>query len=252
MTTSAERGFTIIEVMLFLAVTGALFAALMIGVGTGVTQQRYLDSVRSFKALVQNQYAAVINTENQNITTQQCDPSTGAIQSGARGNWGASDCVILGRAIVVRSDNKVEVSSVTAPDMTDNDAARSSNDIDVFASYFKPQLATFDLETVDIDWESKLMKPDPGTGGMTPVSTEVILILRSPNTGLIRTFVTDNWGSANLVDVIVPSNTTNPLKLCITNDSTGLLPIQMITIDPTIAGADAVKLDGGQGTECQS
>ncbi len=254
MTTSAERGFTIIEVMLFLAVTGALFAALMIGVGTGVTQQRYLDSVRSFKALVQNQYAAVINTENQNITSQQCNSSTGAIQSGTRGNWGASDCVILGRAIVVRQTDggdKVEVSSVTAPDAANNDAARSSNDIDVFKNYFKPQLTTFDLEAVSMDWGSKLMQP--GISHMASVNTEVILILRSPNTGLIRTFVTNNWATSDLVSVITSSGaTTNPLEFCIANDSTGLLPQQMVTIDPAIASADAVKLDGGLGARCPS
>ena len=256
MTTRAERGFTIIEVMLFLAITGALSAALMIGVGTGVTQQRYLDSVRSFKALVQNQYAAVINTENQNVTTQQCNSSTGAIESGARGDWGASDCVILGRAIVVRQadgGDKVEVSSVTAPDAANDDAVQSSNDIDVFKDHFRPQLATFDLETVSMDWGSKLMQPATGTGSMTSVGTEVVLILRSPNTGLIRTFVTNNWATSDLVDVITSSGSTaNPLEFCVTNGSTGLLPQQMLTIDPTIASADAVKLDGGLGARCRS
>lgn len=41
MITSKERGFTVIELMLFLGVTGALFAALMFGVNASVNQQRY-------------------------------------------------------------------------------------------------------------------------------------------------------------------------------------------------------------------
>ena len=49
-----SKGFTIIEVMLFLAVTGALAVAILVGSGVAIGQQRYKDSVNSLQSFIQS------------------------------------------------------------------------------------------------------------------------------------------------------------------------------------------------------
>lgn len=249
--TTTERGFTIIEVMLFLGITGALFAALMIGVNAGVTQQRYLDSVRSYKSLLQDQYASALNVRNQDVSDKACNTETWTVGDGQRGNWGASDCVILGRAIqVTNSGQTVQTSSVIGH-LSDTTSVDNLRDIDAIAAY-KPSISDFDLQSTDIDWGSSLTLPQDNPGGSVVKSSALILVLRSPVSGVLYTF----WSATkpgSLLDMLDSSHATQPLKNCISNETRGMLPTQMVIINPTVASADAVSVDGGNGndTGCQ-
>ena len=60
-----RRGFTLIEVALFLAVTGALFAAIAVGVQNSIFQQRFNDSVQNFTDFLRNVYAGVTNVQEK-------------------------------------------------------------------------------------------------------------------------------------------------------------------------------------------
>jgi type II secretory pathway pseudopilin PulG len=57
-------GFTLIEVLLFLAVSTLIIVALMTGIGTTVARQRYNDSVQDLVQYLRKQYADVITTAN--------------------------------------------------------------------------------------------------------------------------------------------------------------------------------------------
>lgn len=57
-------GFTLIEVALFLAVTGALFVAILVGTQNSIWQQRYNDATQSFANFVRNVYAEVSNPQS--------------------------------------------------------------------------------------------------------------------------------------------------------------------------------------------
>lgn len=59
-----KHGFTLIEVAIFLAVTGALFAAVTIGVQNSIYQQRYNDTVQSFVDFLGDLYSEVLNVQN--------------------------------------------------------------------------------------------------------------------------------------------------------------------------------------------
>jgi type II secretory pathway pseudopilin PulG len=255
MAKSTERGFTIVEVVLFLAITGGLFAALMIGVNSGITQQRYLDSVRSYKALLQNQYSEVLNTRNGNVDQRCSQANDGTIDgTGPLLTKGTSKCVILGRAIQITDSGKnVTTSSVTGYDLTGQDSATVSTSDDVTAlKLYKFKVADFDKESVELDWGSYLT-PLPSISG-SPESTAVILILRSPATGLIRiltspkslTNYSDLSGAIDRGDLSI----TKKLENCIKGDS-GLLPKQSVTIDPSIASPDAVITADSNDGDCR-
>jgi type II secretory pathway pseudopilin PulG len=255
MAKSSERGFTIIEVVLFLAITGGLFAALMIGVNAGITQQRYLDSVRSYKALLQNQYSEVLNTRNENVDQKCSLRNDGTVDgTGPLLTKGTSKCVILGRAIRITDGGKnVTTSSVTGYDLTGQDSAKISTSDDATAlKLYQFKVADFDKQTIELDWGSYLT-PLPVISG-NPQSTAVILIVRSPATGLIRIFTSptaltnysDLSGAIDRGDL----SSTRKLESCIKGDS-GLLPKQSIVIDPSVASPDAIMTADSSSGDCR-
>lgn len=262
--TGTERGFTIIEVILFLAITGGLFAALMMGVSVGVTQQRYLDSVRSYKALLQDQYVAAVNTRNEDINTVKCNASgDGSLESDETNQSyrnpvrGASKCVILGRAIqivqkpggtlVAPATTEIITSSVTGYDS----GVTTGSDKEAIASY-QPKVALFDRQTASINWDGKLTQAE--RRDQAGLSTAVVLILRSPISGSIVVYAsgTPVNSSGDLSQIFDGDGSQNLtlVKSCVDGDS-GLLPKQMIVIDPKISGPDAVSTDGGANEVCQ-
>ena len=60
-----KKGFTLIEVMLFMVLTGALFVAVAVGTHNSVYQQRYNDSIQNFVEFLRGIYSQVSNVENQ-------------------------------------------------------------------------------------------------------------------------------------------------------------------------------------------
>lgn len=65
-----KLGFTIIEVALVLAITGALFAMVMSNTAIRVASRRYFDSVNDIAENLRNAYSAAINVENYRRNTE--------------------------------------------------------------------------------------------------------------------------------------------------------------------------------------
>ena len=59
-----KRGFTLVEVALFLAVTGLLFVGVVLGIQNSLFQQKYNDSVQGFAEFLRSIYSQTANTEN--------------------------------------------------------------------------------------------------------------------------------------------------------------------------------------------
>lgn len=60
----SKFGFTLIEVTLFLAITGLLFIGIAAGVQNSIFQQRYNDSVQNFAEFLRSIYSQVSNVES--------------------------------------------------------------------------------------------------------------------------------------------------------------------------------------------
>ena len=59
-----HSGFTLIEVSLFLAITGILFVGIAVGTQNSIFQQRFNDSVQSFAEYLRSAYSDVTNVRN--------------------------------------------------------------------------------------------------------------------------------------------------------------------------------------------
>ncbi len=59
-----RRGFTIIEVAIFLVITGALFVAVTVGVQNSISQQRANDATQSFVEYLRSIYGVTMNVQS--------------------------------------------------------------------------------------------------------------------------------------------------------------------------------------------
>lgn len=101
-------GFTIIEVSLFLAISGLLAVGLMAGWTTNINRQRYNDMVNTFKSDIQQVFTEVENPQNSMTQRVRCtDNGTNiSIVLDNSGNTrGTTNCIILGRMISFANPN---------------------------------------------------------------------------------------------------------------------------------------------------
>ena len=183
MGTQVTRGFTIIETMLFLAISGLLIVGMLAGTGASINIQRYRDAVETFKTTLQNQYGELSSVKNDRDDNWTC---TGTAQSEAGGSEarGQSDCVLMGRYLSV-VDSKINISSVLGRENTTTQVA--SNDIEYITKNYVLNVSTVTDESTILEWGTRIAWPASGTGAKTPTTPRslAILFLRSPSSGQI-------------------------------------------------------------------
>lgn len=191
MGSSNKNGFTLIETMLFLAITGALVVAVLIGTGASINVQRYRDSVTSLKSLIQSQYSNVLNVQNQSTSANiSCDSNAKVGTTGAVMPRGQSDCVIMGRYVTINGSN---VTTSTVIGHASGTTTSDLSDIKLIQSY---NLATLpsSTEMSQLEWGTQIAWPKIGAGAKNPQTprTIAILIIRSPQNGQNYTFTGDD------------------------------------------------------------
>lgn len=210
-------GFTIIETMLFFGISGMLIIGVLVGTGTSINIQRYRDSVTSLRSFLQQQYSEVLNVSNESINNL----CYGDTKNSSRGQ---SECVILGR--YVKTDDSDNLTSSLVIGYKDKDPASSPtgsiNDVDVLRQY---DITVSDIADTKygIDWGSSLVGIDD-----KPMMFSM-LILRSPSSGIIRTFIDDTQAIPNtdIQDFLsvtppltIPDSLNKPATICV--ESNGL------------------------------
>jgi type II secretory pathway pseudopilin PulG len=215
MSTHANRGFTIIEVMLFLAVTGALVIAILAGAGVSIGQQRYRDSVNSLKSFIQTQYNEVTNVINDRGQGWTCDTAATVTQTaeGAGETRGTSNCVILGRFITVNETgtvlttaNVVGYHAIGAPSAT--------SDIAELATNYTMQVSPINQATTEVSWGAQIVN----AGSTTPQRFS-LLILRSPLSGSIVTFTANGDQAGNVKGMVTTTAMATARDLCVNSDA---------------------------------
>jgi len=235
-------GFTIIETVLFFGITGLMIIGIMVGVGSSISSQRFKDSVMSMQTFLQQQYANATVSINNHDNSYNCSSSgiTNALGGVQRGQ---SDCVILGKLISSNGNSKLTVNSIIGS--TPTNLISLINDIDIFKSGpgYNTFISDIDTESYELDWGVTYAKAG---GGSLDFS---ILIVKSPLTNIIRTFiydgnVTQSTIQSNLVNDVA-SNTS--LKICLINpDYINLTGARRtaITIDANASMGNGVRTLG--------
>lgn len=205
-----NTGFTIIETLLFLSITGVMIVALMAGVGVSVNTQRYQDSVNSFKSFLQDQYGELQNVFNDRSSDWNCSSGANTLEGGPSTTpRGQSSCVLLGKYVVVR-DSTIETSTVVGYEVGDEIAG----DIATIRNNYDLGLSSVDRSTTQLDWGTSIAWPPSGPNAATAGTsrTLAVLIVRSPVSNSVYTFTSDDvpefddTSSATLKEMIVTGN----------------------------------------------
>lgn len=223
MSSSYKSGFTLIETMLFLAITGALVVGVLVGTGASINIQRYHDSVTSLKSLLQKQYSDTMNVQNELRTTNiSCNPGAYVDTSGATKPRGQSDCVVMGKYITIDSKD-ITTSTIIGHSGSE---PSSPSDIGLIQSYNLSTLSS-SSEASQLAWGTKIAWPVSGGPQAKPVGTArqiAILIIRSPQSGQTYTFTSDSI-TGSMKSIIIAGNNIpgqSQRRICINSD--GLSP----------------------------
>ena len=240
-------GFTIIEVILFLAVTGALTIAILAGAGVQINQQRYRDSVSSLKSFLQAQYSEVTNVINDRGNNWQCN-TNGTVDEVANGgsSRGTTDCVILGRLVTVdatgtqlTASNIVGYKSPSAPVAT--------SDITELENYAL-SVTTINQETDEVSWGARIVNPQ----NLANPQSLSILIVRSPLSGAVLTFTTE--GVSQDVGGMIEQPNMQQRDLCV-DPSAGSLVGQRLAVRIAAFASNQSAIEtpaaSGEGAPCQ-
>jgi type II secretory pathway pseudopilin PulG len=243
MNSQKQWGFTIIELILFLGITGMLFAGLMVGVNTSINTQRYKESAMGMKALFEEQYSNVEYPRNSRDGNWNCDAATGIVPNPSDGTpRGTSKCVLLGRYIeMVDNGAKIETGDVVGIEPAAS-LDGTSSDLEALTAY-APRKSPINVTTSDVGWDSRAE-----TVSDNPSSAS-FLILRSPLSGIIRTF----GGNAQLPELLSSSITdttaSSALKSCIIPAGYVSVPTYSLTVNAAVGSANGLVLNGDD-SEC--
>ncbi|MDR0397721.1 MAG: type II secretion system GspH family protein [Candidatus Nomurabacteria bacterium] len=198
-----RQAFTIIEIMLVLAIVGLLFVGLISSAQSTIRKQRYNDSVQTFENILQEQYDLVSNVQNSRGQTERivCSKTTTSVNPVAKENNkdayapGMSDCLVYGRLIEF-SDMKqggkreIKVSNVIGLDPGEIESSADQGEVSILknALVSKEKIGSTERSEIFLmQWSSWLRNPRAGSATPAVVSGG-LLILRSPASGTIWTY----------------------------------------------------------------
>lgn len=236
MSMRVHRGFTVIETVLFLGVTGLMIASMFIGVGASMGSQRYRDSVESFKSTLQQQYADIASVQNSREGSWTCNvaggnliaqPVTGGAATGnARGQ---SSCDIVGKYVGIVG-GQVQTRTVLA---LRNGIPTGANDVDKLkGAAYTFGVTEANADTSQLEWGAKIAWPtgtDPADKKPTSATGDRqigLLFLRSPDSGSIYTF------SSNTVPSTTPNNASLKAMLDARSDTGFARAERLLCVDP--------------------
>lgn len=258
-----RRGFTIIEVILFLGISGLLLVGLLVGTSSSVARQRYNDSVNSFKDLMQDQYMYVSNVDNDRNDNLNI---SGGTQCKGQDNvndspHGRTKCMVYGKLIEFAThdseDFDIRVTTVIGNDVMDllNDdrlgtsstTVNWGNDISVLQ--YVNLVRTNIVREYQLEWGAKLRQPHPKSESLP---TGAILIVRAPVSNSVKTFVVpDSFNSSSKPsDLISAENQKNGMDFCIASDDLAMINVnnllnrnrRMVRVEPNGSNASSVEI----------
>jgi len=239
-----KTGFTIIETMLFLAVSGMFVAGILIATGSSINTQRYRDSVSSLQSKLQQQYSDVSNTSRE-ASTSSCSVvgGTPVVKPGTINvAIGKSDCVILGKYITTDDGINLRIRSIIGATLS------SSYTSDINALVDSNIIATdaLGVDNYTLEWGATLKTISGGDSHFS------ILILRSPASGIIRTFIDPNAAVLKDIDIqgLINSGSSNSLTACVNHDGLTGSDKTAIYLAPDSTGASGVETKGDATSGC--
>ena len=223
-----QAGFTMIEVILFLAVSSMLLVIALMYSGNAIRNARFSDATRSTESFLQEQFTRVQTNsfaisalqDKKPICSATADIFTNTNIDTARGS---SNCLLLGLALDFDPDGgtTITVRPILGVDGVNTPSTATSQDALVATN---PQVWTAGGEEIyTLPWLSMFSSADAltyPTGSQTSITR--ILFVRGIRSGVIDVYVGSSFATAK--DIIAdpdPGTRNVPTLLCIKSDDMG-------------------------------
>lgn len=221
----SHRGFTIIEVMLFLAVGGALTAGIMVSVGAGIAGQRYKDSAATFESDLQQQFESATSVVNNRVgTIDGCD---GAI--------GRSNCIMLGTLTTVERDGDIDRYVVYGQEVSTTGSGGYQDEYQLLRDY-EPRVNLASRRSSSMEWGTGIANPSESSGPLDLA----ILIVRSPQSGVTYAFSRDSLDTSRLSEMVESSGRTQRI-ICVAPAGLIMPEKQAVIIGENASSANSVE-----------
>ncbi|MBR5389203.1 hypothetical protein IK146_01440 [Candidatus Saccharibacteria bacterium] len=190
-----KTGFTIVEVALFLALSGFLMIGIIVGANTSISRQRYNDAVNGFAEYVRGVYTDVLNVSNDKSLDEEAGRTKTAVYGKliSIGECADASCstttdTIYTYDIVGLAVSSSAVKGTRAIDMLYNTVNNGGVNANIFdregCNGTTCQAKPYRMTTYQIPWEGSI-----GQSNTTGQRFHgAILVVRSPSTGSIRTY----------------------------------------------------------------
>ena len=226
--TKQSQGFTIIEVSLFLALTGVVMLGAL-GIFSNIKQQRYNDSVQNFAEYLRGIYSQVENVENSGTN---CGCTTGTSNTCC----GQTKTAIYGKVVIVSGD---DISSYTVLG-----GAHVSSKLFEFKSALGSSGAniTFDTSSklsYSPLWQASVKLKEKDSDNFNGS----ILIARSPNSGVIHTYFSKDIAASNGLSDWLNGANVQDVNFCVYSEDDGGYP-RNVRITRDAHNASGVQLIG--------
>lgn len=248
-----QGGYTVIEVALFMAITGLLFLIVIFGTGSTIRNMRFTDSGRSLAAFVQRQYDDIINGLNTRPGLETC--SGGVVTTGSNQTPGTSNCLLMGKLMTFTvGSGTIGVYNIIGTEPPGVDFAQTDQ---ALVTAFAPSIVTnTGTTTFDIPWGATL------SGTKRTADNKAVtglLLVRSPKSSRIISYsyvlpatITSSLTDAGGAPVV--SNAANVGKInnfCIKNADGLGLPAKLVVDDRQTQNAVQIVFDADtSGSEC--
>lgn len=250
MSTQKTTGFTIVEVVLFLAITSVLIVTLLGGWTALINTQRYKDTVDTTYSFLQDQYNLTYNVERGITDTLRCD-ATGTVNTVDVVNAeprGKSNCLVMGR--YVRLTDGVEFKSYPIIGVEPGIDTSGLPDTEEIRSYNpKPVSQPIGLTQSQllVPWSAEAM----GSGlQRNTLQNIAFIIIRSPSSQSIRTYIVSASSVDPQIDVSADIQTANEVekKLCLKSGSIMQGTRQSVVIRKYASSQNSIETIGDDPT----
>jgi len=244
-------GFTIIEIMIFLAITGMMIALFLVNSGSLLDSQRYRDTILSLQTFLQDQYSETLNIRNSisgNFTCSINNTNLLTITNTGSSTKGQSDCLLVGKYIRTTDTNGTSIDSYPVVAVKQS-CIDCKSDLQAFKeNYLISQDASnsANLKTThQLLWGAFMLKPDK-----TARLQFSMVILKSPTSGNIFTLISPltiktTKQLVDLYDALDNSNSTkNDLVICVDKRNLNLTKNMGIRILANSFNSSGVKYLG--------
>jgi Tfp pilus assembly protein FimT len=243
---SRQAGFTIVEITLFMAITGVLFLIALAGTGNAIRSFRFTDSGRSLESFAQKQYDDIVNGLNGRSASVSC--TSGTIDTSTSQTVGSSNCLLIGKLIVFAAGNSnVNIYPVIGSEPAGVNYAQ--NDEQLITAFAPKTVTTTNTNTYQIPWGTV---PSGFKRLSDSVAANGLLLIRSPKSTRIVSYTFKITGATptDLSSVVsTAANRSQVTNFCIKNADGLGSPAKLVISGGASQSAATINFNG-QDSEC--